>query len=101
MAVHQYQCATVNPLQRDMENNRTAELRNISINSQLDRATLLTLMGRLITLHRVCVATYTEADYVTAEMKLSLFDHMDGPCLLLLHLKQYKNKKTQYILECL
>lgn len=35
----------------------------------------------------MCDITYTEADDVTADMELSLFDDMDGPCFLFLYLK--------------
>lgn len=37
------------------------------------------------------LGTYTQTDDVTTEVKLSLFNDMDGPILLLLHLnKKYK-----------
>ena len=36
--------------------------------------------------HCLKIGTYAQANDVTAEVELSLFDDMDGPCLLLLYL---------------
>lgn len=49
----------------------------------------------------MCDVTYTQADDVTADMELSLFDDMDGSRFLFFYLKRSENwlKTRQYICD--